>query len=1510
MPIPTDTLYNIKRLNVIFALCAVLLLAAMSWMLWHDYDRPWRDTQTDYFNLRSAMAHFEVLAYESPEALRELDRLQAAVAEAEARLATPTMLKESERLSARERDISGELQSASLAFGNQNAELQVLAFEYEESKTLAGEDDPATVAMRAEHDEQSESLAVLKQREDRLQDELREVQAGIKSMYLGRELARKELSAYEKGRSDAETRFRMFGPGFSRLAFNLPGLDFAAPKGVAGRQEVRQVFMPSIRFDYNFVDSYVTDRCITCHVGIDDPELTIENFVAKAQAAMTAEQVSSVLREENVRLQERLLGRLQRSGDDQLLQPGGKSTADAIADRGKFVDSLVHAANTFLERNDRPLIDQAGIVAEFATGEAVTRDAVMEAVSTAARAILTAARPFAADGKTQLPLADMTDRQRDDYSARVLAAINAYFRREGLPPITFDKVLRAHPDLNLYISVDSPHPMAKMGCTVCHEGSGQETDFVLAAHTPKSPAEKEAWEEYYVKKELGIPLATFHLVEEYWERPMLLPDYTAASCRKCHDQTYDLQRYQGRPLESAERVVQGRDLFTSLGCIDCHNVEGLSEYRRVGTDLTHVADKLSAGFMERWIEYPNNFRPSTRMPHFFHQENNQPTDALPTVVNEFDPDPILRTETEIQAITYFLRTFSTSYEPAPLPEGLAGDAARGADLFVSTGCLACHANLDAVDRLDEDGRSFGEVWITADLRDAAKRGGAELSAEDAGRQVAAMSKNERVRYAMRNLTPDRRAKALAARDAAILHAAERGEDPEEELYVPPAFTRYAPELSGIGSKLVKDAGEIDQVVQGTTWLYNWLAEPRHYHALTKMPVIFRENQYWQLPEAERKQHKDQDILDVAAYLLTLRHDDFDQTPIPDDQLHAEKRSELILALLSGQNTQSVSGKILNDEKFDESAPYGEMTRAIVAQTYNSLGGGPRGRARAQAIIEAKSASLPDRRKLFLGMKMIGHYGCFACHDIPGFEDTARPGTDMSLWAEKFMSQLDFGFYAPLFEEELEHQPEVFANLYLETAAGDHDHLIRDATGNSPHTILHNHGAFAYHKMRNPRIWDRGKIKKPYEKLKMPNYFLTDEEAKSVVTFLLSRRGANVREDVRIAYGSSPLGKIAAGRALAAELNCVGCHVIEDTAPLLHQYYTDNPDVGDEFPFGARFKPPLLWGEGAKVQYDWLFKFLNNVEMLRPWLNVRMPSFDLTTEDTTRLVEYFAGLSQYDSGMLQGQLAPVVKYLQRVHSIGGAPAGEEDAPMPDWFLEDRFAGQAEFLKQYALMHEQVRPYDFDVSYAQTRAEKIETLGPTYDKITQRFEFLSGLFDVEYPFTNATAHGLDDAGFKLGEDLFYNQRCLACHVAGDPSVKGTTTNITAPNFALTGERLRYDWVIKWLQDPQAIQPGANMPQIFQGGGSAFASLPPEARDELEAKFGKTPEEQVALLVDFLFELGARRYTAVQPGGLGEEEGEQEGDLDPDEFDDEFGDDGDPMAEDEFEDEFEDDSGGGSS
>lgn len=68
----------------------------------------------------------------------------------------------------------------------------------------------------------------------------------------------------------------------------------------------------------------------------------------------------------------------------------------------------------------------------------------------------------------------------------------------------------------------------------------------------------------------------------------------------------------------------------------------------------------------------------------------------------------------------------------------------------------------------------------------------------------------------------------------------------------------------------------------------------------------------------------------------------------------------------------------------------------------------------------------------------------------------------------------------------------------------------------------------------------------------------------------------------------------------------------------------------------------------------------------------------------------------------------------------------------------------------------------------------------------------------------------ASAKLGKEMFEAYQCSLCHAtrAGQP----LTADIIAPNLILAKERLRPEWMLDWMIDPQTLQPGTKMPNFF--------------------------------------------------------------------------------------------------
>src|SRR4051794_22636260 len=81
MPIPTDTYWNIKRLNIVFAASALLLAAVTGWSIIQDFKQGWRQPQRDGKVWQAAFVYDKIKRDNTPELKAELAKLQEQQAE-------------------------------------------------------------------------------------------------------------------------------------------------------------------------------------------------------------------------------------------------------------------------------------------------------------------------------------------------------------------------------------------------------------------------------------------------------------------------------------------------------------------------------------------------------------------------------------------------------------------------------------------------------------------------------------------------------------------------------------------------------------------------------------------------------------------------------------------------------------------------------------------------------------------------------------------------------------------------------------------------------------------------------------------------------------------------------------------------------------------------------------------------------------------------------------------------------------------------------------------------------------------------------------------------------------------------------------------------------------------------------------------------------------------------------------------------------------------------------------
>jgi len=282
----------------------------------------------------------------------------------------------------------------------------------------------------------------------------------------------------------------------------------------------------------------------------------------------------------------------------------------------------------------------------------------------------------------QIVIPDITDDVKFTKVPRVDRCITCH---QGMDNSLFEgeaNPFKVHPNLDLFLTSKSPHPVEEFGCTSCHGGRGRGTSFVNAVHVPANKEQLALWEEDHHYHQMHL-----------WEEPMYPKQYVEAGCFQCHSQE---TRIQG-----ADKLSLGLALIDKAGCYGCHNMEPFKDHAKRGPDLGKIASKANKDWLFRWIKDPKGFRPTTWMPAFFNQTNSN------------DPEAVKRNDQEIHAIAHYLRTNSQSYSPTRWPG--RGNVLRGKKLVASVGCMACH-QLDSEAKtrsegLNEIGRQHGPNLI-------------------------------------------------------------------------------------------------------------------------------------------------------------------------------------------------------------------------------------------------------------------------------------------------------------------------------------------------------------------------------------------------------------------------------------------------------------------------------------------------------------------------------------------------------------------------------------------------------------------------------------------------------------------------------------------------------------------------------------------------------------------------------------------------------------------------------
>ena len=602
----------------------------------------------------------------------------------------------------------------------------------------------------------------------------------------------------------------------------------------------------------------------------------------------------------------------------------------------------------------------------------------------------------------------------------------------------------------------------------------------------------------------------------------------------------------------------------------------------------------------------------------------------------------------------------------------------GRDFFAKRGCAGCHAR----EGFGEDAREFRELQkAIADL--STSRIETELEIE---RTVARADEAETNEEAAR-LYADAEKRTLSIAD--LDTRMDRSRERVDELLM--ETKKLAPNLKEVKAKLRRD------------WLPVWIKDPKGFRPTTKMPEFRLEDEQiqaisafiWQSGAEPRLEDQDpgdgergkalfesrgcmachaigegeeQVGGDFAAnlsrvgekvnydYLVRWVHNPRERTlpycPIHERDITPEDYAESGLPFDFGlDNNRCPLGDHSLQVQNPTTMPILRLTPEDARDVASYLMTQKSEDASYSAVPELDDPALAEK-----GRFLVRHYGCSGCHEIAGLENESKIGTNLTREGSKPIERLDFA-------------------LLTEEAKKDG---------------WYNHKGFFERKLADPAIYDQGKVKKPLEKLRMPNFHLSEEEKTQLTTFLLGSVDQRIPE--KFHYRPRDRRKdIQEGWEVLMKYNCVACHQL---APGQKTVLQQLPLYQGE---GKEFLPPPLVSEGARVDPNWLASFLKNPALsetdthrngVRHYLQLRMPTFNLSNAEVQKLVRFFSASSQqtlpYMASELEPLSAPELGMARQLFTHQAAPCLRCHA------TGDPKADQTATAPSFALTRERLKP----------------------------------------------------------------------------------------------------------------------------------------------------------------------------------------------------------------------------
>lgn len=529
--------FDMKKLVKIFAILSLLFLFVVVWIVLDDYIRPWKAVQVKGLKIKEEVLSKQVKDLEGEVKQEEITKLQAKIADGEK--IVNGQKSEIEKLDKEIPSIKTDIYAQKILNGDYNSQVAALTFQYESSLDHGSKSHSEKLFKSL--NEYKVKFNDGKEKLKELEAKLKDTQNKIAELNSAKTNVEKELANYTSKVDRLTVAIEQSKINPVWLLRNAPFVDFLDPS-----IKIRQVVVTNAADDRYFQKVPKVDRCMTCHVFIDQA-----GYEDQKNPYKTHPQIDQLA--------------VGINSKHPIKDFGCTSCHGGEGHRVNDFNAAAHTPDNDAQRKEWE--------EKYHWHEPHKIPQPMFSLSqTEAGCVKCHQSDF------YVPMANKLNKGRQlikDYGCYNCHKINGW---EGLP--------KSGPILTKISS--------KISKEFAKNWIWSPKVFNPKSRMPSFFAQSNNSEVEYMKANMT---EVNSIVEYLWKKTK---DYAP------------VYRY------SPGNVEKGKELIATIGCLGCHQVEGIEQgdktNAKFGPYLTGLGSKLDPNWLVTWLKKPNHYNPNARMP--------------------------------------------------------------------------------------------------------------------------------------------------------------------------------------------------------------------------------------------------------------------------------------------------------------------------------------------------------------------------------------------------------------------------------------------------------------------------------------------------------------------------------------------------------------------------------------------------------------------------------------------------------------------------------------------------------------------------------------------------------------------------------------------------------------------------------------------------------------------------------------------------------------------------------